>query len=171
MKKIIPILIAILLVSCSSGGKKPVEKLYYRLAMPNTQIVGAQNFIINKPSALGIIGNRPMVATNSDGALHQMNNNFWLDSPKTLLHNYLKAALKSDKTSQSVLTTQIIHLEKNQNTSILAINFSLIEKGKTVFDKTFEEKRVLNANTIPAFVKAINDSLSSIIKEFTTHLK
>lgn len=157
-------LIVLMVGACSSSGKKSSEKLYYRFPAVASASID-KNIIVKRPTAMGILGSRPMVVKTVGGALKQMNNNFWLDSPKILLQNYLVNLLPPQSQAESfVLNSQILMLEKKHEITILQIKFVLTDlKGKEVLNKTYTQERNQDNNSVPLFVKAIG----SMLKETT----
>ena len=67
MKTLFSLLLIITLTSCSLGSKKVADKLYYRFSEPQ-MIMANSDFSVQRPTAMGILANRPMVAQKSDGA-------------------------------------------------------------------------------------------------------
>jgi len=172
MKIILFLIIMLTLFSCTSVGKKSVDKLYYRFGeAPVT--ASESNFLVQRPVAMGILGNRPMIAQNSDGALVQLNHNFWLDSPKILLQNYLLQSFNvTPDRHENVLKTTILNLEKKGASSLLTITFTLVDDNNEVlFQKTYKKQQTLTQNTIPAFVRSISESLKYIVKQLASDLK
>lgn len=171
--KALSVLIIVLMVSaCSSKGPKAVDKLYYRFPIV-TQAPVNQNFKVERPSAMGILGNRPMVVQDANGGLTQMNHSFWLDSPKILLHNYLNKVFTYTQDSQTnTLLTQIISLEKKGLSSILAIKFTIVDSNKKhIYEKTYHAQEALSHNDIPAFVKSISSSLVKLVQQFVNDVQ
>lgn len=172
MRIISLIILTLALSSCASGGKKTVDKLYYRFPQA-LSINKSVDFKISRPTAAGILGNRPMVAQNSDGALLQLNHNFWLESPKVLLQNYLMQSFKPNpNTTGGILYSHILNLEKKGATSLLTITFTLRDNAnKIAFEQTYIRQQKLVQNTMPTFVKSIFSSLDSIITQLAEDLK
>lgn len=167
MKKLYTFILIIFLSSCSLGGKKAVDKIYYRLSEPTVTFSSDTNpLVVNRPSALGILGNRPMVVQNEEGGLIQMQHNFWLESPKVLMQNYFNKVfnVKPDHPSSTKkLDVEILHLEKKQDTAILELKFVIKDKtGVTVFNKTYLLQMQLKENTIPQFVQSISAMLNNM---------
>jgi len=165
MKLIVTIVISLLISACSFSGKKAADKLYYRFP-ELTQAPVAKNIIVKRPSAMGIIGNRPMVAQNVDGSLLQMQHNFWLESPKILLQNYLGKLFVNNGANGNTLNTQILHLEKKQQLAIVEIKFIITNsENQPIFNKTYKKTSKLTENTIPAFVKSSSILLQKIVSQ------
>jgi uncharacterized lipoprotein YmbA len=173
MRKLALILSILVMGACSSSGKKLADKSYYRF--PKQQIVPIESMQIHvkRPSAMGILGNRPMVAQTKDGSLIQMTNNFWLDSPKVLLRNYLQEIFIYDTDKNNlVLNSQILMLEKKHDQALLSIKFSLTNKeSQLVFNKTYTSNKTLSENTIPVFVKSIAALLEQMIEQLVTDIQ
>lgn len=175
MKIIFIMIIIALLSACSSSGKKAIDKLYYRFGEVVQTPIENQNIIVKRPTAMGIIGNRPMVAQNKNGALQQMHHSFWLDSPKILLHNYLQKifipTISTDR-DKRILNSQILHFEKQQNIAIVAIKFSLIDSNNnTVFSKIYKQNKQLESNSIAAFAAAVNSILEDTVQQLVIDIQ
>jgi len=173
MKNITLILIVLIVSACASKSNKVVDKLYYRF--PEAQENTHKKFIIARPTALGIIGNRPMIAENSDGALRQMQHNFWLDSPKILLWLYLQKAFSNtanEEDNLSTLGTTLLKLEKKQESAVVAIKFTVKNaENKVIFDKTYNESQALTTNTIASYVKSTSMLIDKIVKQFAEDIQ
>ena len=174
MKNLILLGLITLLVSCSSGGKKSVDKLYYRFAQAKYANFDL-NVKVNRPTALGILGNRPMVAQTNEGALKQMSSNFWIESPKVLLQNYLQQIFPV-KTNQDqfdlTLESQIQRLEKQKSTTYVSIHFRLKNKNKvTVLDKVYAESANSDQATVQSFVTNVKNLISVITSKLEADLK
>lgn len=173
MNKTVVILMAIMISACSSTSKKPADKMYYRFPENTIQPIQNLSIEVKRPSAMGILGNRPMVAQTSDAALIQMSSNFWLDSPKVLLQNYLREIfLTNGDKDILVLNSQILALEKKQNEALLSIKFTLTDdNNKTVFDETYKNKKNMSDNSIVAFTKAIAILLEEMVQQFSNDVQ
>ncbi len=171
MKNLTPLLLILLISACSSSGKKATEKLYYRF--PEASNVVDKNIVAKRPTAMGIIGNRPMVVQDSEGALKQMHYNFWLDSPKVLLHNYLlKIFPSSSQEVELILNSQILKLEKKQSLAILEIKFIATNlQGIPVLNKTYILESSLESNSIPNFAKSIGKMLEQMVAQLAQDLR
>ncbi|MBL4659857.1 MAG: hypothetical protein JKY19_05845 [Alcanivoracaceae bacterium] len=165
MKLIVIIVISLLVSACSFSGKRAPDKLYYRFPEFMHAPVG-KNVIVKRPSAMGIIGNRPMVAQNVDGSLLQMQHNFWLESPKILLQNYLEKIFVNNGANDNTLNAQILHLEKKQQLAIVEIKFIITNSERQqIFNKTYIEESKLAENTIASFVKSTSILLKKIVNQ------
>jgi ABC-type uncharacterized transport system auxiliary subunit len=171
MRALIIIMIALLFSACSSSGKKTTEKLYYRF--PESIITTNKQVIVKRPSAMGIIGNRPMVVQSTDGSLKQMNNNFWLDSPKVLLHNYLSKIFAQPVTAEVlILNSQILKFEKKQDQALFEIKFTVSDnKGNVVFNKTYNRTSTKQNNSVSVFVSAIGEMLEQSVQALVDDLQ
>jgi len=172
MKTLFSLLLIITLTSCSLGSKKIADKLYYRFSEP-LMIMANSDFSVQRPTAMGILANRPMVAQKSDGALLQLNHSFWIDSPKLLLQNYLiKSFNVSPEHHDRTLKTNILKFEKKGQNSLVSIAFTLVDsENNTLFQKTYSQQQELSENTMSAFVDSVSKSLAIIIKALAEDLK
>ena len=166
----------IFLTACSSGGGTIPDKTYYRFAEPNTHIVDKNISKIERPTALGILGSRPIVAENAQGGMVQMNHNLWLESPKVLLQNYLLKVfnLNNEKVMQkdgNTLSAAILHLEKQQTTAIIEIKFTVKNSNdEIIFNKSYRQSQPMTENSIVDFVHVINQELAAISQQLSTDL-
>lgn len=173
MKNTITLCILVLLGACTSGGKKATANSYYRFPENTIQPLTHLNIDVKRPSALGILGNRPMVAQTDDAGLIQMSHNFWLDSPKVLLHNYLSEIFDLN-TQDAVLTlnSQIKALEKKQDNALLSIHFTVTDaNNQTVFAQTYKNQKPLANNSIPEFATTIALLLEQMVLQFAQDLQ
>ncbi len=174
MRLMITISMFLYLSACSLSANKAPEKRFYRFDESLLQQTNkTPSLDVKRPSAMGIIGNRPMVAQNVDGSLLQMQHSFWLESPKILLHNYLiKVFNKKPQTyTKSTLNTQILELEKKQQLAIVALKFIVTdETNQITFNKTYRLERALKENTISAFVDAVSVLLKEIINQLRSDM-
>ncbi len=172
MKTLVSLLLIFALSSCSSGSKKIADKLYYRFGEAH-MVMTKSDFNVPRPTAMGILGNRPMVAQKEDGALLQLNHNFWIDSPKILLQNYLiKSFNVSPEPHDKALKATILKLEKKGQTSQVSIAFTLVDSdNNTLFEKTYSRQQELPENTMSAFVASVSQSLELITQALAKELK
>jgi ABC-type uncharacterized transport system auxiliary subunit len=174
MRILILLLTSLVLFSCSSGGKKQFQKLYYRFPEPQS-IETPLPLTIKKPTALGIFANRPLVAVDSSGALKQMNYSFWLESPKVLFKNYLNSLFKQNESINEesyTLITHILKFEKQQDLAKVKINFKLISpEGTVTLDKIYEEQLQANDKSVGQFVKNIGKLLEKISQELAKDIQ
>ncbi len=172
MKTLQSLFLILILASCSSSSKKVADKLYYRFGEPLVVTTNI-DFGIQRPTAMGILGNRPMVAQKADGALLQLNHHFWIDSPKLLLQNYLITSFNvSPGAHDNQLKSTLLNFEKKGATSIVSIVFTLVDKNNnTLFQKTYTQQQELPENTMAAFVTSVSKSLGIITKTLAEDLK
>ncbi len=172
MKILLSLFLISTLTSCSLGSKKIADKLYYRFNEPQV-IMANPDFSVQRPTAMGILGNRPMVAQKADGALLQLSHNFWIDSPKILLQNYLvKTFNVSPEQQDKTLKATILKLEKKGQTSQVSISFTLIDgDNNTLFQKTYSQQQELSENSMSAFVASVSKSLAEITQALAQELK
>lgn len=165
MKTLSLIALIFLLSGCVSSGKKPADKLYYRF--PEATIVTTNKKIkIKRPAALGILGNRPMVVQNNDGALLQMQHHFWLDSPKVLLQNYLEDSFGKFNNPEFILYSTFLKFEKNQNGAVVSIRFELKDtNNKLVFNKTYDFTEAYDGNDISGFATSARHLVVRIVNQ------
>lgn len=170
MKNIIIFLIILFLTACSSSGKKAVDNLYYRF--PETTLTSTKPLVVKRPTAMGILGNRPMVVQTMDGALTQMHNNFWLDSPRVLLHNYLLKVFSTAPVEDTLtLDSRILKLEKKQQQALLEIKFIVTDNNrKQIFSKTYSQSKNLEDNTISKFSLAIGRMVEDLVNQLVNDL-
>lgn len=173
MNKIVILLSILMLTACSSSSKKPVDKMYYRFPESSIQPVKTLNIEVKRPSAMGILGNRPMVVQTQSNGLIQMNNNFWLESPKVLLQNYLSEVfVKVTDKPLLTLNSQILALEKKQNQALLSIKFSLTDSNNlVVFDKTYKSQKSIGDSSIAAFANSMDTLLEEMIKQLSLDIQ
>lgn len=173
MNKLVIITLVLIVSACSTKSNKIVDKLYYRF--PDAQEYSNVQLIIARPTALGIIGNRPMVAENTDGALRQMQHNFWLDSPKILLRIYLEKsfATKTVNPSElSTLNTHILKLEKKQNSAVVSIKFTVTNANNIiVYDKIYSQSLSLATNSISSYVNSTSELINELVNQFAQDVR
>lgn len=102
-----------------------------------------------------------------------MNNNFWLDSPKILLQNYLSEVFGTNGNKETLtLNSQILGLEKKQQEALLSIKFILTDdKGKFIFKQTYKKQRNSVNNSIIAFTKALAILLEEMIEQLSNEIQ
>lgn len=176
--KVITVLITFaILVNCSSTQNR--ARMHYRLGdiewKSDAQQLGG-NVRIDQPKAMGILGNRPMVATNDQGALIQLDYNFWLDSPKKLIHKKLLEWAEKhyqsvifDRTphnNMTVIRTEILALEKRKDQAVLSLGFLINHEFKKFhFHKTYTHSITIEGNYYADFASAITQALVNILQE------
>ncbi len=182
MKQLLLVLTLLSLIACSS--KQAQTKKYYRI---NSSIIDTSThvkpitLVVKRPTALSILGGRPMVATKEDQSLVQLSNNFWLESPKVLLSDIIKdwaqshwhkvsAQVPSEQPYQT-LYTRILAFEKSQQNSLVALEFSLYDENNAlIFSQTYKHSEPLSEPGFKAFAQAIGRSVDTILRQFTAEL-
>jgi len=162
MKILYLTMVLVLISSCSSGGKI-VDKTYYRFPTAQQSLV-EKKYNIERPTAMSILGNRPMVAQDLNGGLIQMSHNLWIESPKILLEQYLNEVFNSSQDDGvNRLQSHILNFEKKGLASILTIKFTLVnQENHIIFSKTYNDEENLESNSIPEFVRSISTSLKKM---------
>lgn len=183
MKALISTLFIVLMVSACSN-KAPSIKQYYRLS-PDYAIATPESkrssVVIPRPKTLGILAGRPMVATKQDGALVQLNNHYWLESPTVLLHTTLKDWAQQHWQQIQIsaafderherLDSKILAFEKNGNQANVSLQFILRNaNGELLFDKTFQQNQTIQGDGYAHFVTAINLAVSAILNKLSQEL-
>ncbi len=182
IKSILLLILIINLYACSS--KQAQTKKYFRIES-NAIITSATTkpitLVVKRPTALSILGGRPMVATQDDQSLVQLSNHFWLESPKVLLHDIIKNWAKLQwqtvsvqtpyQTDHHILTTRILAFEKNQNLSNVALEFSLYDaENALLFNKSYSHSETIDGEGYKAFSKAISRSVDAILNQLSDEL-
>ena len=170
------------LMAC--GGSPAQVKKYYRIQSISdySQAAGSSlTLVIKRPSALSILGNRPMVATNPDGALVQLSHHFWLESPKILLQDQLKKWAKNRWQSVTestpnhdkfeTLVSRILAFEKNQTEARVTIEFKLYDsQNQLKLSKQLSHNQSLKGPGFDAFAAAVSQAIDHIIVQFDAAL-
>ena len=176
------ILLIISVYACSS--KQSQTKKYFRITSnitANTELRKPNTLVVKKPTALSILGGRPMVATKDDQSLIQLNNNYWLESPKVLLHYIIKnwagehwesvSIQTPHRQDHQVLYTRILAFEKNQNSTNVALEFSLYDQENAlIFNQNYEHAEPIDGEGYRAFAKAVGRSVDSILNQLASDL-
>jgi len=163
----------IIISACSSSNKKSADKIYYRFPENTIQPIQNLNIEVKRPSAMGILGNRPMVVQTSEAGLIQMSSNFWLDSPKVLLQNYLSEVFFTHGDGDIlILNSQILALEKKKDEALLSIKFTLTDdENKPLFDNTYKSQKYLSDNSIAVFSKSIAVLLEEMVQQLSKDIQ
>ncbi|WP_154222427.1 ABC-type transport auxiliary lipoprotein family protein [Marinicella rhabdoformis] len=174
----------ILLTTLSACSSKPAAiKKYYRIELPvhaNTANTHPYTLWIKRPEAYSILGNRPMVATDNEGALQQLSHHTWIESPKILIQEQLQKHLSNqwqtvttNRPSDSdyyQLHSSIKAFEKDDNQAHVHMTFKLFAPDLSLL-KTLDlsSMQTLNGDGYAAFASAINAAISEIFNqlEFT----
>jgi len=119
-----------------------------------------------------------MVATKSNGALVQLNNHYWLESPTVLLHNNLvhwaEKHWQNIKTNAAYderldrLDTTLLAFEKDGQQAKVKIQFILHNSnGDTLFKQTWQQSQVIKGDTYADFVASINLAVGQILNKLS----
>jgi len=181
------VLLSILLSACSNQA--PNIKQYYRLKadfesseINSTADDKRTTVLISRPKTLGILGGRPMVATKSDGALVQLNNHYWLESPTVLLHNNLVNWAENHWQNVTMnaafdarldrLDTTLLAFEKDGQQAKVSIQFVLHDsQGSELLNQTWQQNQTINGDSYAEFVSSINQAVSHILLELSRAIK
>ncbi|WP_395374343.1 ABC-type transport auxiliary lipoprotein family protein [Marinicella sp. W31] len=164
----------VLCTACASTSS-PV-RMHYRLQpteFSSTQ-QHSSTVLIPEPKARGILGNRPMVATDANGALVQLDYNFWLESPRKLLHETItqwaeqrfKEVMpgRAYKKENLRLESEITAFEKKQNQAVVGIKFLLKDaSGNTLLRKTYQHNQALSGEGYADFANGISEAIRLIL--------
>jgi len=182
IKTIILTLLVFGLYACS--GKQAQTKKYFRIAssqVSSTTDIKPLTLVVKRPTALSILGGRPMVATKDDQSLIQLSHNFWIESPKVLLHDIIKnwsAQHWQSVTTQTpnqinfqTLNTRILAFEKNQALATVTLEFFLYDDLNTLlFNKTFTHSETIEDEGFNGFSRAIGRSVDHILSQLANEL-
>ena len=173
------LLFVALVVGTACSNQAAQTKQYHRLAvtLPSAdQPTQAGVLVVKRPEALSILGGRPMVATQDNGALIQLSHNFWLESPKILIHDVLMNWASSHWQSVSKQTpygspfqqldTRILAFEKNGDQIHLTLAFKLTdEKQQTLLEKTIDHQASIQGPGHAAAAKAMGLAVAAALSE------
>ena len=181
IRGLIILLTAIVLSACSNRAAN--IKQYYRLN-PDTTVTQTKTnpddrreaVLISRPTTLGILGGRPMVATQSDGALVQLNNHYWLESPTVLLHRILIEwadnhwqQIKTQAAYNAAidrLDTTLLAFEKDGQQAKVSLQFVLRNNdGDILLNKTWQQNQTIEGDNYAGFVAAINQAVGLILNK------
>ena len=169
------VLILIVLLSACASSSSPV-RMHYRLQPMDfsAQQQFQSTLLVIEPKAQGILGNRPMVATDANGALVQLDYNFWLESPRKLLHEKITQWAeqhfsevmpgKAYKRPSLRLASEIIAFEKKQSQAMVSIKFLLSDaSGTTLLRKTYEHSETIIGEDYASFANGISKAIRQIL--------
>ncbi len=173
---------ALVLTAC--GNSQTQTKKYFRINTTeavNAESVKADTLVVKRPTALSILGGRPMVATKEDNSLVQLSNHFWLESPKVLLQDILKTWAEKhwkqityqvpQQQAHHILNTRILAFEKNQNQALVTLEFSLYnEDNQLLFTTRLSQQQELTGEGYKAFAKAIGQAIDTILNQLSEQL-
>ena len=168
--------LAVVLLSACASTSSPT-RMHYRLdAMDfsTSKPASSQSILIQEPKAHGILGSRPMVATEPSGALVQLDYNFWLESPRKLVHEKLTqwaeqrySEVMPDKVYQNQymrLESEITAFEKRQNNAVVGIVFTLKnDRGMTLHRKAYQQVQPLTGEGYAAFAQAVSIAVQIVL--------
>ena len=178
MKLMFPLLLLTLFSACS---QKPASvKKYYRLNLIETETEAEKHdatLWIKKPEAHSILGNRPMVATDADGALQQLTHHAWIESPKILLQEFIQQ--HASRTWQSAVSnrpnsgedyyqlhTKVLAFEKNKDQALVRMAFSFYNPDMELLkQQTLSIESTFTENSYPAFSTAISKAVNLILQQ------
>lgn len=183
--KTIGIITTLALTLSACGNKQAQVKKYYRLGGVDIEAVTKDKkdmtLVVKRPSALSILGGRPMVATKEDGSLVQLSHNFWIESPKVLLQDKLKdwaknhwQHVKAQTPSEGeyhTLNTRILAFEKQQNKALVSLEFTAFDQDdKQIYNKRFDQTQVIDGEGFKSFVSALNKALDATLTQLAQEL-
>ncbi len=178
MNKLITLTMVLLFFTACSNQPAKVKQ-YYRLSADydisqNTQKNKRQSVVISRPKAMGILGGRPMVATKKDGALVQLNNHYWLESPSILLHHSLTKWAEQHwqhiqtnagfNEKHQRLDSEILAFEKDGNQVKVSLKFILNDvDGRLLFNQTYRQNLTIQGEGYAQFVQTVNLAVKRIL--------
>ena len=163
--------------ACST--KKAQTKQYFRLTNTTFESTGELKpltLVVKRPRALSILGGRPIVATQADESLVQLSHNYWIESPKVLLHDKIKQWAKNywqavsyqtpADTAHQTLETRILAFEKQQDLAVAALEFSMYDDdNQLIFNQQFKVTEPIQADTYKAFTQAMSAAIENILNQ------
>ena len=170
----------VIIATLSACSSKPAAvKKYYRIELPGLSETVQKHdatLWIARPEAHSILGNRPMVATDSEGALQQLSHHTWLESPKILIQEQLQNTLanlwknvvtdRPRKDSYYQLHSRILAFEKIQNQAHAQMTFKLLSPDlDLVHQFDLSSTKTLNGDTYAAFAEAMGAALTDIFNQ------
>lgn len=176
MKQLLIFTLFCCLLACSQ--KPAAVKKYYRISPDVNHATYAPQkeatLWVKRPEAYGILGNRPMVAVDVNGALQQLSYHSWLESPKIMLQAALAEAAKpfwetvtTDKPSgfeHHTFKSQITAFEKNQNQAVITLKITITDPDGTQSNQQVHATQVISEQDYAAFVSAMNAAITDILK-------
>lgn len=177
-------LLAVLLTLNACSNNKTHTKKYFRInsqQMIESQAKKPMTLVVKRPTALSILGGRPMVATQEDQSLVQLSNHFWLESPKVLLQDILKrwalghwqqvSTQTPHQQPHQILNTRILAFEKNMNQAKVVLEFNLYdEDNHLLISEQITQIEALEGDGYKAFAKAIGKAIDAILNQFSDKL-
>jgi ABC-type uncharacterized transport system auxiliary subunit len=169
----------------SACGNSTVQtKKYFRInsaQMTSDVNPFATTLVVKRPTALSILGGRPMVATQDDQSLVQLSSHFWLESPKVLLQdillnwagNHWQAVTTQTPHQQAhqTLNTRILAFEKHQLQAKVSLEFNLYDEDNALLvTKQYVQTMDMQGEGYRAFAKAIGTAIDAILNQFSDDL-
>lgn len=180
------VILSVVLLFSACSTKKAQTKKYFRLAVAEPTTVQTDNkrpliLVVKRPSALSILGGRPIVATQTDGSLVQLSYNLWLESPKVLLQDKIRQWAENHWQTVSyqtpsnqpyqVLESRILAFEKNQDQATASMEFSLYdEDNQLLFNQQINATENITEDNYRAFVKALSLAVENIFAQLSAQL-
>ena len=181
MNKLLIVLVLFAVLS-ACGNNKTQTKKYFRISSDiiSAEETIADTLVIKRPTALSILGGRPMVATKEDNSLVQLSNHFWLESPKVLLQDILRkwaqahwqqVTTQVPQQQHHVLNTRILAFEKVQDQALVTLEFNLYDAdNKLLYSEQFSQHQPLQEDGYKAFAKAIGQAIDTILNQLSEHM-
>lgn len=177
------VLTALLILNACSNSKTQSKK-YFRINSNQMAVTEQQKpltLVVKRPTALSILGGRPMVATKEDDSLVQLSNHFWIESPKVLLQDILKSWAQGQwqqvstqtphQQPHQILNTRILAFEKNMTQAKVALEFNLYdEENHLLISEQFTQIETLDGDGYKAFARAIGKAIDAILNQFSDKL-
>lgn len=172
-------LLIITLMQGACSQKAAQVKKYYRLdvaaeSVNHSPVEGV--LWVKRPEALGVLGNRPMVVTDPNGALQQLSFHHWIDSPKILLHHTLVSHAqqhwelaqggKPAGFDHTELVTQILSFEKNEGDAELTIKFTWYDaEGAQLKQQLLSSRQPITTDNYAGFADAMQGALADVLSQ------
>lgn len=182
IKAIVLTVLIFSLYACS--GNQTQTRKYFRITtskVSSSTDLKPFTLVVKRPTALSILGGRPMVATKEDQSLIQLSHNFWLESPKVLLHDIIKnwsaqhwqsvTIQTPNQTNFQTLNTRILSFEKNQAMATVTLEFFLYDDlNNLLFNKSYSHSEPIEGEGYSAFSKAISRSIDTILSQLASEI-
>ncbi|VAW45976.1 hypothetical protein MNBD_GAMMA02-285 [hydrothermal vent metagenome] len=175
--------VALLFSACST--KKAQTKKYFRLSVSTPSTVNTDikpiTLVVKRPTALSILGGRPIVATQADDSLVQLSHNFWIESPKVILQDRIKSwagdhwQVVSYQTPSGngyqILETRILAFEKKQNQAVVELEFFLYdENNQLLLNQQLSATENITTDNYKAFAQSISLAIEAVFAQLNIKL-